>query len=132
MECKVKMEVKQVIVFRKDLNVRKGKLAAQVAHAAMKFLADAVDEQAPAVIRKFTPAEKAWLGGSFAKVVVYVESEQELLNLVAEAQRRGIEAHKIIDAGRTEFHGVPTLTCCAFGPDYCDVLDEITGKLKLL
>lgn len=126
------MEVKQVIVVNKALNMRKGKIGAQVAHAAMKFLADAIDESVPAVIRKFTPAEKAWLGGSFAKVVVYVESEQELRDLIEEAKRRGVEVNAIVDAGRTEFHGVPTLTCAAFGPDETDRLDQITGQLKLL
>lgn len=126
------MDVKQVVVVRKDLNMRKGKIAAQTAHASMKFLAEAVDEHVPAVIRKFTPAEKAWLGGAFAKVVLYVESEQELRDLIAEGRRRGIDVHPIIDAGRTEFHGVPTLTCAAFGPDEVDRLDAVTGHLKLL
>ena len=125
-------DVKQVIVVNKALNMRKGKIAAQVAHAAMKFLADAVDETAPVVTRKFTPAEKAWLGGAFAKVVVSVDSEQELLDLIADAKRLGIEVNPIIDAGRTEFHGVPTLTCAAFGPDEIDRLDALTGHLKLL
>lgn len=126
------MDVKQVIVVRNELGMRKGKIAAQVAHAAMKFIVDDLDETVPAVTRKFTPAEKQWLSGAFAKVVARVDSEQELLDLIEEAKRRGITVHPIIDAGRTEFHGVPTLTCCAFGPDYCDRLDEITGKLKLL
>lgn len=125
-------DVKQVIVAVKSLNMRKGKMCAQVAHAAMKFLSDAIDPQASTVTRKFTPAEKVWLDGAFAKVVAGVETEQELLDLVAEAKRRGVEAHVITDAGRTEFHGVPTITCAAFGPDYVERLDPITGHLKLL
>lgn len=125
-------DVKQVIVVRKDLNMRKGKIAAQVAHAAMKFLADAVDERAERVVRGFSQAEKAWLGGVFAKVVVSVDSEQELHELMEEARRRGITVNRIIDAGRTEFHGVPTLTCAAFGPDESERLDPVTGHLKLL
>ncbi len=125
-------EAKQVIVMIKSLNMRKGKLAAQAAHAAMKFLADIVDERDATVSRSFTPAEKDWLGGAFAKVVVSVDSEQELHQLAEEAKRRGIQVHKIVDAGRTEFHGVPTLTCAAFGPDYADRLDPVTGHLKLL
>jgi len=125
------MEAKQVVVFRKDLPVRKGKLAAQVAHAAMKFLVD--DYRGGKELKKeLTEPQRAWLEGAFAKVVVYCESEQELLDLYAEAKRRGVETHKIVDAGRTEFHGVPTLTCCAFGPDYPERLDPITGHLKLL
>jgi PTH2 family peptidyl-tRNA hydrolase len=125
-------DVKQVIVFRKDLQVRKGKIAAQVAHAAVKFLADAIDEQTSTVVRKFTTAEKIWLGGAFAKVVVYCENEQELHELIAEGRHQGIQVNPIVDAGRTEFHGVPTLTCAAFGPDFTDKLDRVTGRLKLL
>ena len=36
-----------------------------------------------------------------------------------------------VDAGRTEFHGVPTATCCAIGPDWPERIDPITGHLKL-
>jgi PTH2 family peptidyl-tRNA hydrolase len=125
-------DVKQVIVFRKDLNVRKGKLAAQVAHAAMKFLCDDINLSTGLLGRKLNKPEKEWLNGGCAKIVVYCESEQELLELANKAKSHGIMAKTIVDAGRTEFHGVPTLTCCAFGPDYSHVLDEITGKLKLL
>jgi len=125
-------ETKQVIVVRKDLNMRKGKIAAQVAHAAMKFMCDDFDPSAAAMRRKLSKPEKAWLNGAFAKVVVYVESEQELLDLRDRAQERDIIVKLIVDAGRTEFHGVPTLTCAAFGPDEVDKLDAITGHLKLL
>lgn len=125
-------EVKQVIVVIKSLQMRKGKIAAQVAHAAMKFICDDLDPSSGTVQRKLTKVEKEWLNGAFAKVVVYCDSEQELLDLVRDAKARGVTVKTIVDAGRTEFHGVPTLTCCAFGPDYNDVLDEITGNLKLL
>src|SRR5271165_5755766 len=64
-------DVKQVIVVRKDLNMRKGKIAAQVAHAAMKFLVDNNEaERGDEVIIKLTPSEAMWLTGSFTKVVV--------------------------------------------------------------
>lgn len=125
-------DTKQVIVVRKDLNMRKGKIAAQVAHAAMKFLVNIVHVKNSTLVRDLTKQEMRWLDGAFAKVVVYVESEQELLNLIEEATRRGVRAHPIVDAGRTEFHGVSTLTCAAFGPDEVDKLDAITGHLKLL
>jgi PTH2 family peptidyl-tRNA hydrolase len=38
----------------------------------------------------------------------------------------------IVDAGTTEFHGVPTKTCCAVGPAWADAVDAITGGLPLL
>ncbi len=126
------MEVKQVIVFRKDLQVRKGKLAAQVAHASMKFLVETYVRGSDKLETRLDKPEVHWLSGAFAKVVVSCDSEQELLDLIAEARRRGVVVHSITDAGRTEFHGVPTLTCASFGPDHAERIDPITGHLKLL
>lgn len=129
----VMSDVKQVIVVRKDLNMRKGKIAAQVAHASMKFLTDNNEaERGDEMIVKLSPAEAMWLTGSFTKVVVGVDSEDALSDLVLQAELSGIEVHPIVDAGRTEFNGVPTLTCAAFGPCDSDMLDKITGNLKLI
>lgn len=127
-------DVKQVIVVRKDLNMRKGKIAAQVAHAAMKFLVDNNEaDRGDEITVKLTPEEAQWLlSGSFTKVVVGVDSEDALRDLVFQAELADIEVHPIIDAGRTEFNGVPTLTCAAFGPCTAEELDKITGNLKLI
>lgn len=38
----------------------------------------------------------------------------------------------IIDAGLTEFHGVPTKTCCAVGRAWIEDVNAVTGKLALL
>ena len=126
-------DVKQVIVVRKDLNMRKGKIAAQVAHASMKFLVDNDEaERGDELIVKLSPDEATWLSGSFAKIVVGVDSEDQLRDLMFKAELAGVECHSIIDSGRTEFHDVPTLTCAAFGPCDADDLDKITGDLKLI
>lgn len=126
-------DVKQVIVVRKDLNMRKGKVAAQVAHASMKFLVDNDEaERGDELVVKLSPDEAAWLSGSFAKIVVGVDSEDQLRDLMFKAELAGVECHPIIDSGRTEFHDVPTLTCAAFGPCDADDLDKITGDLKLI
>ena len=126
-------DVKQVIVVRKDLNMRKGKIAAQVAHAAMKFLVDNNEaERGDEVIVKLSPTEAMWLTGSFTKVVVSVDSEDALNDLIMRAELMDVEVHPIIDSGKTEFNGVPTLTCAAFGPCDAKELDIITGNLKLL
>lgn len=125
--------IKQVIVVRKDLNMRKGKMCAQVAHASMKFLVDNNEAERPTDLHvQLSPPEAAWLSGSFTKVVVSVDSEDELRDLVLKAQLAGVEVNPIIDSGKTEFNGVPTLTCAAFGPDEADVIDPITGNLKLI
>jgi PTH2 family peptidyl-tRNA hydrolase len=125
-------EVKQVIVVRRDLSMGKGKLAAQVAHASMKFLVDNNEaERGDEMIIKLSPAEAMWLTGSFTKVVVGCDSEEALDALIFQAQLAEVECHPIIDAGRTEFHGVATMTCAAFGPCEAEELDKITGKLRL-
>jgi PTH2 family peptidyl-tRNA hydrolase len=132
--------VKQVIVIRKDLNMRCGKLAAQVSHASLASVLDKMNignfnEPQKIQIRTLTIKEESpmyeWLNGSFAKIVVYVENETELNNLMNRAKEKKIQVTPIVDSGNTEFHGVPTLTCAAFGPDYKDKLDELTGNLKL-
>lgn len=124
---------KMVIVCRRDLKMRKGKLASQVAHASMKFLTDNNEaERGDEIIVKLSPVEAMWLTGSFTKVVVGVDSEYALQDLVFKAELNGIEVHSIIDNGSTEFRGIPTLTCAAFGPADSDELNKITGHLKLL
>lgn len=126
-------DIKQVIVVRKDLNMRKGKIAAQVAHASMKFLVDNNESKNGKQLHvSLSIEEAAWIAGSFAKVVVSVDSENELRDLMLKAEIDGVEVHHIIDSGKTEFHDVPTLTCAAFGPDRSDLIDKITGNLKLL
>ena len=125
--------MKQVIVVRTDLNMRKGKIAAQAAHAAMMFLvSNNESERADKINLTLTPEETEWLTGSMTKIVVGIESEDALKNLILRAELKDVQVHQIIDAGKTEFNGVPTLTCAAFGPDKSSAIDEITGHLKLL
>ncbi len=127
-------DVKQVIVVRTDLHMRKGKLAAQVAHAAMKFLIDNNEsDRGDEVVVKLSGAEAEWLlSGSFTKVVVGIDNEDALRDMIFQAELLDVEVHPIIDKGKTEFHGVPTLTCAAFGPATVEEIDKITGKLTLL
>jgi PTH2 family peptidyl-tRNA hydrolase len=140
--------IKQVLVVRKDLNMRKGKIAAQCAHASMKVLLDlmtkdvyAHESEDPSLsLTKTTYSFAAkhgtplhlWLEGSFAKVCVSVNSEAELDAVYAKAQEAKLLCAMIIDSGRTEFHGQPTKTVVAIGPDYGSEIDPITGHLPLL
>lgn len=115
---------KQIIVMRSDLNMRKGKAIAQGSHASMAFLT----KNYP---RELTDIQKEWLDNSFTKICVRVESEEELLEIAKRASEKNVECHVVTDNGRTEFNGIPTKTCLALGPDKADLLDEITGHLKL-
>lgn len=126
-------DVKQVIVVRHDLTMRRGKAMAQCCHASMAFLlsndeCDALDK----LEVKLSTDEQAWFASGTKKVVVRCDGLHELEQLVFKAKLAGIEVHVVTDAGHTEFHGVPTVTCAAFGPAESDELDKITGGLKLL
>lgn len=134
-------DLKQVIVARTDLNMRKGKLAAQVAHASMKVFLDRAQpikkNEFPEMPEAYLAIEldertEPWLLGSHAKIVVGVDSEVELLAIHEKAKAAGLLTALVQDAGKTEFHGVPTYTTVAIGPDTAEKIDTITGQLKLL
>ena len=112
--------MKQVIVVDESLKLPRGKLAAQVAHASIAAFLEASEE-----------ARVHWVEEGMAKVVLKVTGHEALLDLNQAAIERGIPAALIVDGGRTV---VPegTLTCLGLGPEYEDVLDALTGELKLL
>jgi len=127
-----KTKIKQVIVMRHDLKMRRGKQIAQGAHASMSFICRRLQESGSVSLDDVTDAQRAWLTGSFAKVCCRVDSEEELLEIHDKALEAGLEVHLITDSGKTEFHGEPTDTCLAIGPDDAEKIDEITGDLQLL
>jgi peptidyl-tRNA hydrolase, PTH2 family len=127
--------VKQVIVMRNDLNMRKGKMIAQGSHAAMMFLVDRIRQAAHGKLPdiQFAPEEWHWLStGHMTKVCVRVDSETELLDIERKCKDAELPVYLITDAGLTEFGGVPTRTCLAVGPASAEKIDPITGHLKLL
>ena len=130
---------KQVIVIRKDLNMRKGKMVAQGSHAVLKAILDLghmhPNESGNSDIRfdiDHGTALEDWLLGRFTKICVCVNSETELIMIYEKARSAKLICSLITDAGLTEFNGVPTKTCCAIGPAWSDEVDPITGHLTLL
>lgn len=119
---------KQVIVMRKDLNMRKGKLIAQGSHASLGAIMNYVKNSQCA----FPEVVEEWLQGSHTKICVYVTSEQDLVDIAVQALIENVNYHLVEDLGLTEFNGVKTLTCLALGPDYPEILDPLTGHLPLL
>lgn len=127
---------KQVIVMRKDLNMRKGKMIAQGAHASMAALLNrsVIDGNNNSLLTGIPVGSplKDWIEGRFTKICVGVDSEDELIEIYNKAMELGFICSMITDAGLTEFGGVPTKTCCAIGPEWSNEIDLITGHLKLL
>lgn len=128
------MNVKQVIIVRKDLKMPVGKTSAQVAHASMKAIFDTCNLLEGRILFKSQMPEPMyqWLTGIFTKVVLAVNSEEELLELYNKALCAGLICSLVTDAGLTVFNGVPTNTCIAIGPEESYKIDAITNHLKLL
>ncbi len=116
-------EYKQVIVVRADLKMGKGKLAAQVAHAAVSCVLKALEQKREWVTE--------WLRQGQKKVVLKVDSLSELLRIYEQAKSQGLPVVIIEDAGRTQLEP-GTITCVGIGPAPADKIDKVTGRLKLL
>jgi PTH2 family peptidyl-tRNA hydrolase len=127
------VEHKQVIILRKDLNMRKGKLVAQGAHASMGAILKQMTVTADnKMVLDLNDARLApWVTGRFKKICVYVNSEQELLDLHKQATEAGLITSLILDAGLTEFGGVSTYTAVGIGPDSEDKIDAVCKHLPL-
>jgi len=121
--CNMDFEYKMVIVSRSDLDLSPGKLAVQVAHAAVVCALDC---------KKNNPKWfDKWYREGGKKVVVKVESEKDFYPLKEKAKELKIAAHIISDAGLTE---IPpgTKTVLGIGPAPDNIIDQVTGNLSLL
>ena len=114
---------KQVIVFRSDLTLSKGKAAVQAGHAAVSAAEEA---------RKHRKEWwQHWITEGQRKIAVKVKTEKELLALEEEAETLALPHALIVDRGLTE---IPpdTITCLGIGPAPSEKVDRITDKLPLL
>ena len=121
---------------RDDLNMRKGKMVAQGCHASLGALISAGFYTETDLSKRLNiPLDEnigPWLEGSFTKVCVRITGQVELEKLVFKAKEMGLPAVLITDNGKTEFGGIPTVTCAAIGPGPVEKINLITAHLKLL
>jgi PTH2 family peptidyl-tRNA hydrolase len=116
-------EYKQVLVFRTDLQMSKGKIAAQAGHAAVSAAQEAY--------KRHKKWWEAWMFEGQKKVAVKVAGEKEIGELEEAADDLGLPHALIVDRGLTE---VPegTVTCLGIGPAPSKMVDRLTANLKLL
>jgi PTH2 family peptidyl-tRNA hydrolase len=112
--------MKQVIVVNEALKLPRGKLAAQVAHAAVAAFLEASAD-----------ARKRWLNEGMPKVVLQCESAEALSEFEQQATGAGLPVALISDAGHTVVDP-GTMTCLGIGPAADEVIDRLTGTLKLV
>ena len=112
--------MKQVIIVNKSLQLPPGKLAAQVAHAAVAaFLATSLEIQ------------QKWIGEGMPKIVLGVSDEETLLQLFDATQQAHLPTYLVRDAGKTILPA-GTITCLGIGPAPEASVDALTGNLALL
>lgn len=112
---------KLALVVRTDLDMGRGKIAAQVAHAAVAAVLAGLGG---AVLHR-------WLEDGQPKVVLKVPDAAALDDVIGQARARGLPVEPVHDAGRTQV-AAGTLTCCAIGPAPTDLIDAVTAELPLL
>lgn len=113
---------KMVILVRNDINMSRGKAAAQCCHATLAAYKSALKKH-PLIVT-------AWEQEGQPKVTLKTDSQQQLEELQAKARQAGLTAEAIRDAGRTQLIA-GTKTVCAIGPGPARLVNLITGHLKL-
>jgi len=121
-----------------------GKLSAQVAHASLAPLLMIMHDNIPfkdysapkndykiSLNIKKNSDLSIWLEKSFAKIILYVKSEESLLNLYKKLKDNNIVCELILDEGRTVFKK-PTYTCLGIEPLEKEKLKPYLKRLRLL
>ncbi|XP_046964285.1 peptidyl-tRNA hydrolase 2, mitochondrial-like isoform X2 [Vanessa cardui] len=116
-------EYKLVLVVRTDLSMGKGKIAAQCGHAAVGAYEKA--------LKKDPDGLKLWKLTGQAKIALKTDSVDEIKQIADNAKKMGLVTSLIRDAGRTQI-APNSITVLGVGPAPKDVIDKVTGHLKLL
>lgn len=148
--------VKQIIVVNKELNMSKGKMAAQVSHASMAFLTypflnpncrykhpvinqDTNMRDGYVLTIPINDEVDEWISNSFTKVILSAKNENQLYKIIEKAKENGLEENKdffcIRDNCKTELTPDETgtrFTCIGFVPMESEKIDKVTKKLQLL
>ncbi len=116
-------EYKAVVIVRTDLDMGKGKIAAQVGHASVELALRAQKMDRKAFDR--------WMSCGQRKVVLKVQTKDDLIRYMNEARSNGLYTVSITDAGRTQIEP-GTMTCVGIGPAPESDIDAVTRDLKML
>ena len=114
------MPYKLVILVREDLNLPKGKLSAQVAHASVDC-----------ALKSDRKIVDLWKKEGAKKIVLKVKDEKELFKYKRLAEDSGLKTALISDAGHTVVEP-GTITCLGIGPELEEKIDKVSGKLKMM
>lgn len=112
-----------VLVVNMDLKMGKGKIAAQVGHAAVGCYKRS-SKQCPKGLA-------AWERTGCAKIAVKCPTQQEMEEICTKALERDIPLYLVEDAGRTQI-AAGSRTVLGLGPAPVSVFEGLTSHLKLM
>lgn len=112
-------ELKQVIVINEELELSRGKTAAQAAHASLGAYKKADDDKKDEWERKG------------AKKIILSSGDRKLEDILSDAKYNKLPAYLVKDAGHTEVEP-GSKTALAIGPAESDKIDSLTGELRLI
>eukprot|EP00897_Mesotaenium_endlicherianum_P002430 jgi/Mesen1/2214/ME000152S01305 len=115
-------DFKMVLCVRNDLKMGKGKVAAQCSHATLGLYKK--------ILKRAPKALARWEESAQVKVVLRLDTEEDMLLLQSKAKAAGIPTHITVDAGRTQIAPNSRTVMSVLGP--VDIVDDVTGHLKLL
>ncbi|CAN7945751.1 unnamed protein product, partial [Ixodes hexagonus] len=116
---------KMVFVVNMELEMGTGKIAAQVAHAAVGLYRLLLQDEP-----KFASMLLLWQDYGETKIALRGDSTQRLLELEKEADALNLPTYLVQDAGRTQIPEGSTTVLGIMGR--LDVVDKVTGGLRLL
>lgn len=117
------VEIKQAIIIRADIEMSKGKTAAQAAHASLMSYFEAE--------KKDRKIAEEWLRTGERKIVLKANDETELKRLFEAFKYKGVPCALVSDAGLTQLPP-GTVTALGVGPWTKEDIDKFTSALKLL
>lgn len=118
-------QTKMVFLVRTDLQMGKGKIASQVAHAAILLYKESIKNQNPLL--------NTWLRWGQPKIVLKIDKncESALQEVYEKAFKNNLTVCKVLDAGKTQVDQ-GSVTVIGIGPNKVEEIDEITNGFKLL
>ena len=120
-------DLKMVFLVREDLKLGAGKIAAQVAHAAVS-LYDEITLEGSSYCQS---ALEHWNEYGAKKIVLKAKNLDELKAVKKKCRQAKIPSILISDAGHTQVDP-GTKTVLGIGPEESEKLDKITGEFKLM
>jgi len=131
-QTSMKNEIKQIILLRRDMRLRRAESAALASKASMAFVLEGDEsDQSGSVKVILTGIEAEWFLGCSTRIILGVSSEEAMRKILLKAELQGVSTYEITGSSSGKVDEGIQLIAAALGPDESDKLDLITGNLRL-